>query len=197
MPLSRRRFMGSGLLGTVSLGAMLGTASSARAAPKGADRSEGISEKAAAFFLSVADSVTQIAKAYPDAEGFQSIGKLLESIYPAEIGSDDDRLLQAALFLNAQGVAEMAEPPSLEKLTERLTKPFNSRIRPDYFHELLEKTKDRIGNDPDYARQIDIVIAWIQVEVTTVCIDLYFFWLCIQMVVVTVFVAVIPTDLYL
>jgi hypothetical protein len=114
-----------------------------------------VSESVQAYFESVASSLGQVIGMMPDAPGLYDLERLGE-FYPAEPGSEDDRLLQGALYLRAQGLFEMlAVPPSVEELAEKLSKPLAvDRLDREYFSKLLAATKERVAIDEAYAEAV-------------------------------------------
>lgn len=153
MTLSRRMFVGSGLFGAASL-TTLSLAKEAGAATLGCAY-PAVSDKVQAYFESVASSLAEVIEKMPDAPGLNDLERVGE-IYPAEAGSEDDRLLQGALYLQAQGLFEMlAVPPSGEELAAKVSKPIAvDRLDPEYFSRLLATTKERVSIDESYAKAV-------------------------------------------
>ncbi|AKI99718.1 hypothetical protein ATI61_10987 [Archangium gephyra] len=153
MTMSRRFFMGSGVIGAATLAAGLTVTGPAGAAEACFGGSSGREDE---LIKATADSLTRFMDANPEAAGLRDVENLLKSTYPAEVDSEDDRLLQGALYLEAQRLFEMrAGPPSEEALAKGLSAPVNvEKMNPEYFSTLLERTKARVACDAEYARQV-------------------------------------------
>lgn len=145
-------FVGSGVLGTTSLAVTLGLKGTAMAAPA---CSVGSSEAADEIIRSAATSLVNLMESEPDAPGLQELAEFFEAHYPAEMDSEDDRLLQGAVYLQVQSIAERYDsPPSEDELRERLSAPVLRRRNPEYYSRLLERTRERVACDPAYAAAI-------------------------------------------
>ncbi|MFL5359095.1 hypothetical protein [Archangium sp.] len=117
MTLSRRMFVGSGWFGAASL-TTLSLSKDAQAATLSCEYPT-VSDSVRACFEAVASNLDQVIEKLPGAPGLNDLESLAD-IYPAEPGSEDDRLLQGALLLQAQNLFEMvAVPPWVEERSGR------------------------------------------------------------------------------
>ncbi|MFP2908942.1 hypothetical protein ACLESD_28620 [Pyxidicoccus sp. 3LFB2] len=133
----------------------LGLKGTAMAAPSASACSVGSSEAADELIRSAATSLISLMEAEPDAPGLQELEEFFAATYPAEMDSEDDRLLQGAVYLQLQSIAERYDsPPSEEELRERLSAPVLRRRNPEYYSLLLERTRERVACDPAYAAAI-------------------------------------------
>jgi hypothetical protein len=179
MTMSRRMFMGSGVMGAASLATL---SPSQATAAKSALCSPDASESVFKFFQSVAESLNQIIDQNPDAPGLRDLERLGE-LYPAKMGSEDDLLLQGALYLQAEGlIAMLAAPPATDELAARLSRPLAiDRLDPAYFSNLLETTKQRVACDEEYAEAVRKRTGF-AVEIISNCRG-WFKWLCLAVAV--------------
>jgi hypothetical protein len=187
MTMSRRFFMGSGVIGTATLASGLsftGTAAAAEACFGGSSVREDD------FITSTADAIGRFLDANSEAPGLRDIENLLKGTYPAEVGSEDDRLLQGALYLEAQRQFEMrAAPPSEEELSKGLSAPLSvEKVNPEYFSALLERTKARVACDAEYAKAVSTASDQAQ-KLTIRCNGRW--WLCGIIIVVVVVVIIL------
>ena len=151
MTLSRRMFVGSGAVGIASLA----TSSVSKAAVSRDFDVPTTLDLADAYFKSVANSLGKLIASDPALPGLHDLDGL-EQLYPAKFGSEDDRLIQGALYLQARELLAMvAIPPSTEELRARLSKPLAvDRLDPNYFRDVLARTKNRAAGDENYAREV-------------------------------------------
>jgi hypothetical protein len=173
-------FVGSGLFGAASL-TTLSLAKDARAATLSCAY-PAISDSVRAYFEAMASTLDQVIEKMPDAPGLYDLERLAD-IYPAEPGSEDDRLLQGALYLQAQSLFEMvAVPPSVDQLAEKLSKPLGvDRLDREYFGKLLATTKERAASDEAYAKAVSAA-GDVSVSLTIPCRG-WLKWLCVAVAV--------------
>jgi hypothetical protein len=147
-------FVGSGVLGT-TLATTLGLRGTALAASPSAACSVGGSDAADAFIKSAATALLKAVESNPEAPGVRELDEFVQATYPAEPDSEDHRLLQGAIYLQLQSIAEMyAAAPSEEAFRERLANPSSKQRNPEYYNTLLARTKERVACDPAYAEAI-------------------------------------------
>lgn len=187
MTLSRRMFVGSGLVGAASL-TTLSLAEEARAETLSCSYPV-VSDKVRTYFESMASALDQVMEKMPDAPGLYDLEKIGDS-YPVEMGSEDDLLLQGALMLQAQGLFEMAAKPlSADELAEKLSKPLAvDRLDREYFSRVLADTKQRAASDEGFAKAVQAA-GGVAVSISIPCRG-WVRWLCVA-VAVAIIVAVV------
>lgn len=155
MAMSRRLFIGSSVMGAATLATGLTASGPAAAAEACLGGSSGRED---AFIKATADALGQIMRTQPNAPGLNDLLDLLDAIYPTTSGSADDRLLQGALYLEAQHFFEMrSAAPTYESLSKGLAVPLDvTRMNPDYFKTLLARTKKQVACDAEYARAVSV-----------------------------------------
>ncbi|MBM7114026.1 hypothetical protein [Archangium primigenium] len=181
--------MGTGVMGGVSLATGLGLTGTASAAKTCAAVEHGREDE---FITETAQSIGKFIEEQPEAEGLRDLEQFMKNHYPVEFGSEDDRILQGALYMEARRLFEMrAERPSHEKLVEGLSSPIDvSPMNPDYFRRMLERTKARIACDPLFAEEhAEAAERFIGLTLGINCHGRW--WLCGGIIVVVVVVVVI------